>query len=392
SPNQAIGFFAKVPVGLKYSYVAPTSENDGWATIRANAVGFDEAALERLVQRLSDTLSRDARAPLVHSLLIARKGKLVLEEYFRGFDRNRPHDTRSAAKTFASVMLGAAMMKGFPLSPETSIASLLRHHAPFENSDPRKARITLAHLMTHTSGLACDDNDDDSPGNESNMQSQSAQPNWWKYMMNLAVTHEPGSHRAYCSGGMNLVGAGIVAVTKTWLPEFFERSIAKPLQFGRYYYNLMPTQEGYTGGGVYMRPRDLMKIGQVYLAGGVWNGKRVVPKAWVERSIAKQVEWPAQSENVSAGADGYAWHLNTLKSGMRVYREYEANGNGGQLLMVVPELELVVVFTAGNYGGYGVWGRFRDDLVPNAIIPAIVPIPGTGHRAPGIGRRVAGSG
>ena len=96
-----------------------------------------------------------------------------------------------------------------------------------------------------------------------------------------------------------------------------------------------------------------------------------MPQSWVTLSTRKHFEWPYQSENVSAGMDGYAWHLNTLKSGGRTYSEYEANGNGGQLLMVIPELDLVVVFTAGNYQNGGVWGRFRDDLVPNAIIPAI---------------------
>ena len=120
-----------------------------------------------------------------------------------------------------------------------------------------------------------------------------------------------------------------------------------------------------------MRPRDLLKIGQLYLDGGVWNGRRIVSKSWVDVSTTKKIEWPYRNENVSAGADAYAWHLNTLKSGTREFREYEANGNGGQLLIVLPELDMVVVFTAGNYQGGGVWSRFRDDLVPNGIISAI---------------------
>ena len=371
APEQAVGFFPRVPRGLKYNYTRPSSESDGWTTARASAAGFDESQLERLVQRISDTLPTLGPAPFIHSLLVARKGKLVLEEYFFGWDRERMHETRSVGKTFASVMLGAAMMQGTRVGPETPIAQLLTRQAPFANGDPRKQSITLAHLMTHSSGLACDDNEDDSPGNEDTMQRQTRQLDWWKYTLDLPMAHDPGSHYAYCSGGSNLVGAGVAVATKTWLPEFFDRTIARPLQFGRYYYNLTPTLEGYTAGGVFMRPRDLLKIGQTYLDGGVWNGKRIVPKSWVDLSTRKHFEWPYQSENVSAGMDGYAWHLNTLKSGGRTYSEYEANGNGGQLLMVIPDLDLVVVFTAGNYQNGGVWGRFRDDLVPNAIIPAI---------------------
>jgi CubicO group peptidase (beta-lactamase class C family) len=369
--DQAIELFPRLPRAQRYTYSPPPSTNDGWKVASARAVGFDETKLQTLVQRIADTLPTPTRAPFIHSLLVARHGKLVLEEYFAGYDRDVVHDIRSAGKTFASVMLGAAMLQGVRVTPATPIAPLLAREWPVANPDPRKQNITLAHLMTHTSGLACDDNDNDSPGNEGTMQSQTAQPDWWKYILDLPMKYDPGTHYAYCSGGSNLVGGAVAVATKTWLPELFDRTIARPLQFGRYYYDLQPTLEGYTGGGVLMRPRDLLKIGQLYLDGGVWNGKRIVSQPWVNLSTAKHFEWPYQNENVSAGSDGYAWHLNTLKSGTRTYREYEANGNGGQLLMVMPELDLVVVFTAGNYQGGGVWGRFRDDLVPNAIIPAI---------------------
>jgi CubicO group peptidase (beta-lactamase class C family) len=330
------------------------------------------AQLERLIQRIVDTSQTSGFVPQIHSLLVARKGKLVLEEYFSGFDREKAHDTRSAAKTFSSVMLGAAIQKGFPLSASTPVTQLLASRRPFENPDPRKDRITLAHLMTHGSGLDCDDNVDESPGGEYNMQVQTAKPDWWKYMLDLKMIHDPGTHFAYCSGSMNLVGGAVTAGTKTWLPEFFDRAVAQPLKFGRYYYNLMPTGEGYTGGGVYMRPRDLLKIGQLYLNGGAWNGQRIIPKEWVIASIRPQTPAPGAPADTISGTDGYAWHLGYMKSGAKRYRWYQSNGNGGQLLLVIPELEMVVVFTAGNYGNFQVWGRFQSDLVANAIVPALV--------------------
>jgi len=356
---------------VKYSYLAPPPGNDGLPSANAASVGFDVPQLEHLIQRIVDTVQTSGRSPHIHSLLIARKGKIVLEEYFSGFDRNKPHDTRSATKTFTSVMLGAAMLEGFPLNPETSITRVLASRAPFANADPRKDRITLAHLMTHGSGLDCDDNEEKSPGGEDNMQSQTSQPDWWKYMLDLKVIHDPGTHFAYCSGSMNLVGGAITAGTKTWLPEFFDRAIAQPLQFGSYYYNLMPTGEAYTGGGVFMRPRDLLKIGQLYLNGGVWNGKRVLSKEWIAESTRPHTPAPNAPADTLGGTDGYAWHLGYMKSGANRYRFYQANGNGGQLLLVLPELEMVVVFTAGNYGNFQVWGRFQSDLVANAVVPAL---------------------
>jgi len=370
--DQSVAYFPKLPRGVKYSYLPPPPGNDGLPSANASSVGFDVAQLEHLIQRIVDTVQTSGRSPHIHSLLIARNGKVVLEEYFSGFDRNKPHDTRSATKTFTSVMLGAAMLKGFPLNPETSITRVLASRAPFANPDPRKDRITLAHLMTHGSGLDCDDNEEKSPGGEDNMQSQTAQPDWWKYMLDLKVIHDPGTHFAYCSGTMNLVGGAIAAGTKTWLPEFFDRVIAQPLEFGNYYYNLMPTGEAYTGGGVFMRPRDLLKIGQLYLNGGTWNGKRIVSKEWISESTRPHTPAPNAPTDTLGGTDGYAWHLGYTKSGANRYRYYQANGNGGQLLIVFPELEMVVVFTAGNYGNFQVWGKFQSDLVANAVIPAIV--------------------
>jgi CubicO group peptidase (beta-lactamase class C family) len=362
---QAVGLFPRAPGSPAWRYHQPAAANDGWTTARASAAGFDETALERMVQRLADTTMTSYRSPFVHSLLIARHGWLVMEEYFTGYGRDMPHDTRSAAKTYASVMVGAAMLRGTPIGPDTRLYPLVGPLGQGAAPDPRRDRITLAHLMTHTTGLACDDNNDDSPGNEDAMQQQTAQPDWWRYTLDLPMVFEPGTHYAYCSATMSLVGAALTAATHTWLPEYFDRTIARPLQFGRYYYNLQPTLEGYLGGGVQVQPRDFLKIGQVYLDGGLWHDRRVVSADWVRRSTVQEVADSTQSK------DGYAWHRAVLTSGRRAYREYEANGNGGQYVIVLPELDLVVVFTAGNYGQYGVWGRFRDDLVTNVIIPAI---------------------
>jgi len=380
TPEQTARFFPRPPGAPVYVYAKPSAIGDGWVTARARDVGIDEAFLARLVRRLADADPSVRRPALIHSLLVARRGKLVLEEYFFGFDREQTHDIRSAGKTFGSILLGAAMMRGVKVSPETPLYRILSGMGPFADPDPRKARITVAHLMTHTSGLACDDNDETSPGREETMQSQTVQPDWWKYTLELPMAHEPGARYAYCSANSNLVGAVLKTATGTSLPELFERWVARPLQFGRYSWNLMPTGDGYLGGGAFLRPRDLLKIGQMYLDGGAWRGRRIVDGSWVARSTAPQVQIsPATTgldkdrfpEFYGEGEDAWAWHLNRLHSGERTYREYEASGNGGQLLMVIPDLELVVVFTAGNYRQGGIWGRFRDQIVPQEIIPSI---------------------
>ena len=339
-------------------YRPPAETGDGWGAARGADVGLDEAALARAVQRIiaGDPFAR--QPSLIHSVLAARRGRLVLEEYFFGHDRDTVHDVRSAGKTYASVMLGAAMRQGVEIGPQSRIASVLASRGPFANADPRKEEITLAHLMTHTSGLDCNDNDETSRGHEETMSAQVVEPDWWKYTLDLPMAHDPGARYAYCSANINLVGGALTAATQTWLPEYFDRSIARPLQFGRYYWMLTPSGDGYLGGGAFIRPRDLLKLGQAYLDGGVWRGRRIVDAAWVTQSTQAHAEIsPATTgldqENFSnfygRGADGYAWHSWSVNAGGRTFAGYAATGNGGQLLVVLPDLDMVLVFTGGNY-------------------------------------------
>jgi CubicO group peptidase (beta-lactamase class C family) len=365
--EQAVGLFPRTPEGAPYEYRVPVPESDGWPTARATDVGMDEAALRDLVRHIADTEPSAAGAPLIHSVLVARHGKLVLEEYFFGFGADQPHDLRSASKTLTSLMAGVAMDLG-ALDPGTPVLSLFPRDTSGEASaalDARKERMTVGQLLTHSSGLACDDNDDASPGNEQVMQEQQRQPDWYRYILDLPVAHEPGTTYAYCSGGMNLAGGAVAAATRSWLPDFFDRHIARPLGIERYHINLMPSGQAYSGGGMYLRPRDLLKIGQTYLDGGVWRGRRVVSRRWVEASTAHRLDTP------NGASDGYGWHRYRLEAGGRSYQEYEASGNGGQFLIVVPELDVAVVFTAGNYGRYGVWRRFREELAPRYVLGAV---------------------
>ena len=363
-----------------YVYRRPPQGDDGWTTAPAREVGMDDAVLAKLINRLVRTNPSSGRPTLMHSLLVARRGKLVLEEYFFGFDRDQVHDMRSAGKTFGAVMLGAAMREGTRIGPETRIYDLLAGRGPFANPDPRKAQITLAHLMTHTAGFACNDNDDASPGNEDTMQSQREQPDWWKYTLDLPMAHDPGTRYAYGSANSNLIGAALTTATRTWLPAYFERTVARPLEFKNWSWNLMPTGEGYLGGGARLRPRDLLKIGQMYLDGGVWKGQRIVDTSWVRISTAGHMAVTPATTGIDSsefgnyygvGVDGYLWHLSEIRTETRTYPTYAASGNGGQLLIVVPDLDLVVVFTGGNYRQGGIWGRWGSQIIPQEIVPAI---------------------
>lgn len=385
---EASTFHPRLRGRAPYRYAPPAATADGWAVARAGDLGLDEAALERMVQAIIDGDPAARRPSLIHSIVIAYQGKLVLDEYFFGHDRDQVHDIRSAGKTFSSVLLGAVMRDGVAVGPDTRVYELMRDRGPFANPDPRKSAITLAHLMTHTSGLACDDYDDASPGNEGVMQTQTTQPDWWKYTLNLPMAHEPGTRYAYCAA-ISLMGGALTTATGTWLPELFARYIARPLQFGEWHWNLLPNDEGYLSGGAFLRPRDLLKIGQAYLDGGAWNGRRIVDADWVRESTAPRVAITPATTGLDAeafqeayfeGADALAWHIHPIRSGERVYDAYAATGNGGQLLIVIPELAMTAVFTGGNYLQGGIWFRWPVEYLGGHVIPAVrrKPSPASG--------------
>jgi CubicO group peptidase (beta-lactamase class C family) len=333
---------------------------------------MDPAPISALLESLLAADPNEERFLAIHSILISRRGKLVLEEYFRGFDRERPHDMRSAGKTIGPMLVGLARDHGAKVGPRTPVYPLFPDYKPFANWDERKTRLTVEHLMTMTSGLATDDNADSSPGSEDQMQSQSAQPDWYKYTLDLPLAREPGGTTAiYSSASLNLTGGVAQRASGIWNVELFDKYIARPLQFGLYHLNLTPKGDFYTGGGAYLRPRDSLKLGQVYLAGGNWNGRRVISQEWVELSIAYHSTFAKPVIDIDVNHQyGYGWHIYHFTVGGHVYRVCAAGGNGGQFVMIIPDLDMAVAVNAGSYRNANVWYRWALQVLPQYLIPA----------------------
>jgi CubicO group peptidase (beta-lactamase class C family) len=152
--------------------------------------------------------------------------------------------------------------------------------------DPRKKAMTVENLLMMASGYYCDDRDSAAPGNEDTMQEQTADPDWYHYTLNVPMNANPGEQPVYCSADPNLLGDVLMHVTGRSLPELFQERIADPLQIKHYYLNLSPNGVPYMGGGIYWLPRDFMKLGQVMLNGGTWNGHRIVSSEWAHRATS----------------------------------------------------------------------------------------------------------
>ncbi|MEO0424655.1 MAG: serine hydrolase [Pseudomonadota bacterium] len=342
----------------------PAALDDGWLVAVPRSRGVDPDPLLALTQRVAEQDPGNLYGETVHTMVLTQGGVVVYEEGFFGHDPRVPHDTRSAGKSFSSTMVGLAIQQGYAISPSTTLADVFGDEIPA--SDKRKRAITAAHLMSMASGLDCDDGNYESPGNEDVMQSQQAQRDWIRYTLDLDMVRAPGEKAIYCSAGVNLASTMVARVTGRWLPEFFDQQFAKPLGIRHYHINLMPTGDMYVGGGVYMTARDLAKFGQLYLNDGVWNGERLLPEGWVGEAFSA-----VASIN---GPDDYGWNWwrqSFEVDGQRIEARYAA-GNGGQLTFVLPQLDAVFVVQAGNYGNYGTWRRFRDEYLPDYVIPALL--------------------
>jgi len=365
--EEALGFVPRV-AATAYRYRQPIDEKDGWQTGSLAEAGLDPARLAALVEKI---LAADPAENSLNlqSLLIARHGKLVMEEYFYGFTSERAHNMRSASKTYATMLVGIARDHGAKIAADAPALSFFPQYASFANLDDRKRKITLGDLMNMASGL-CDDGDP--KFNEDAMQEQSEQPDWYKFALDLPMKKDPGGKDAvYCSSNLNLVGGAVRHATGRWLPEYFDEFVAQPLQFRNFYMNLMPTGEGYMGGGLQLRPRDQLKVGQVYLAGGVWNGKRVLSRQWVEESLQERSSFVSGGDfDPPVHGYGYGWHTRARKVGHKTYRDFFMGGNGGQNVIILPDLDMVVVFSGGNYGEARKFFRWESELLPQYIIPA----------------------
>ncbi|MFV2013935.1 MAG: serine hydrolase domain-containing protein, partial [Candidatus Heimdallarchaeota archaeon] len=221
----------------------------------------------------------------------------------------------------------------------------------------------LYHLMTMTSGLDCDDNNDNSTGTEDKMQSQKIERDWYKFTLDLPMVANPGEIGAYGTAAVNLLGGVLLQATNLTTYEFADKYLFKPLGITEYYFNLTPEDNGYLGGGIRLRPRDMGKIGLLYLSGGLWNSKRIISEQWITKSIVKHTE-------VGGNFYGYNWWHFQCEHNQIKYDSYYAGGNGGQYIIVTPKLNLVTVLTGGNYNRWPVWSKFIQFL-PNYIIPSV---------------------
>lgn len=308
----------------------------------------------------------------VTSVVVARHGKLIYEHYFDKEGAESLRNTRSVSKTVTGMLVGLAIDRKL-LRADTPVLPYLPELRPLAHADPRKDKITVEDLLTMSSLLECDDDNQHSRGNEERMY---LVEDWSRFVADLPIRGFPdwqlrpaqspyGRAWSYCTAGVTLLGPLLESVSGQSVPDFAAANLFKPLGIDKVKWQFQPKGTAMTGGGLQLRSVDLMKLGQLYLDGGRWGGKQVIPAEWVKRSIAPHA-------NAREDIDyGYLWWLQPFKVDGRTVQTYGMAGSGGNKVFVVPELDAVVVITTTNFQVRGAH-PLSEKLLTTLIMPVLM--------------------
>jgi CubicO group peptidase (beta-lactamase class C family) len=300
-----------------------------WRTATPESQGIDSAALAAAV----DAVMQQKLG--VHSILVIRHGHAVLDASFYPYDPGTPHDMASVTKSITSSLTGIAVAQGL-VKLETPLLSLFPKEAP-ANPDEQKKRITVENLLHMESGLDCGF----APG-EKELEEMKRSPNWVQFALGLPMKYDPGTHSAYCSPGYHLLASVVASAAKQSELEFARKNLFGPLGIRDVIWPGDPQGRTKGWGDSHLYPQDAAKLGYLYLHGGKWDGKQIVDPDWVAKSVV-----PSKAPAGAAGNFGYLWRVSNGPNGL----QYGGTGRGGQSLIVWPELDTIVVITAGGNGG-----------------------------------------
>ena len=313
-----------------------------WPVAVPESIGVDSDRLATLCRRILEI-----ELP-IHSLLVLRHGRVAADITFHPFAGGL-HDLASCTKSVTSTLIGIAIDQGAIAGVDAPVLDLLPGR-PVANVDDRKRALTLAHLLTMSTGLACYAN----PG-EITLQEMRRSDDWAQFVLDLRMIENPGARFEYCSPASYLLSVILQQATGRTALDFAREHLFGPLGIEDVVWP--PSPQGVTTGwgDLHLTPRDMAKIGMLFLHQGRYDGRQIVSREWVAAATRKHAAPPGHF------GYGYGWWLASPDV-------YAANGRGGQQIIVAPALDAVAVLTAGLSPEQG---GVRDELIDSLLLPAL---------------------
>jgi CubicO group peptidase (beta-lactamase class C family) len=300
---------------------------------------------------LAETVERAEALPRLRTLIVARHGVPLVERAFRDQGLDEPGNIKSVSKSVVSALIGVAIERGLLDGVDQPIAPILSEHFPAE-ADPRIEAITVGHLLSMRAGLERTSGANYGPWITS--------ANWVESALSRPFVDEPGGRRLYSTGNTHLLSAILTSASGRSTLELARDWLGEPLGIEVPEWERDP-QGIYLGGNdMMLSPRALLRIGEAYRNGGLFDGKRVLPESWVRAS------WTPSGQNRRGHGYGFGWFVTE----MRGHPVYYGLGYGGQLLYVVPSLGLTIVMTSDPKLPSGGYVGELHQLVSDGFIPA----------------------
>jgi CubicO group peptidase (beta-lactamase class C family) len=287
------------------------------------------------------------------SLVVVHGGEVAFERYYRGRSAEDLADTHSVTKSFTSAVVGA-LVSDRTLDLDAPVASLL--HAPVR-SDVARREVTVRHLLTMTSGLPAD-------GRWELCEVALHGGSWIETMLGAPLRSAPGAEYAYNNGAVHLLSAVVREVVGTSLGTVAAQRLLGPLGVDRYEWPADPDGHEIPSGHLLMTPRNMAKLGLLFLRHGEWNAAHLIDPGYVDEATARQAPGRPVPEGVGYG---YLWWVDDLACPPAFF----AGGHGGQYIYVVPAFDLVVVTTADAYAEPRPFGRALRTLIESYVVRAV---------------------
>ncbi|GAB3809121.1 serine hydrolase domain-containing protein [Spirosoma humi] len=310
--------------------------------------------------------------PNLDGIAITQRNRLVFESYFHGLTKDSLHDSRSAFKSVTAILIGIAIDKGFIKNVHENVYTFFPEYKPYGNWTSLKDSMTIEHLLEMKSGFDCEEWD----GSKDCEDDMETKQDWIKFCLDLPLKNKPGTHWDYTSINAMLLGGIIAHATHMSVSDFADKYLFKPLDIAKYRWTKDPLGHETTAGSFYISARDMNRVGQLILNKGFFSSKSVVSKEWVE-VMTKGITKIGNFSNVKISRNrtaipqptyyGYAWYTEEIKTTKFKHTILFASGNGGQYIMVIRDLDLVVTFTGNSYNSSK--SKLPFDILIKYILP-----------------------